>query len=127
MTGVLKTIHPSNYLRFLASLRDLKLSAKLAQTIVSYTLKYQLKNVAYIEWPPLIYQCIHLARKRKLIKSVIFLLSRHFLNVEKAQLEIEPTKNFEYKNQNVEATVLMYISFALKQDHVPITRRMLFY
>jgi hypothetical protein len=127
----LKIIYSSNYLRFLAALRDLKLSAKLAQTVVSYTLKDQLKIVPFIEWPPLIYQCIHLSRKRKLIKAVIYLLSCHFLIVEKAQLELgETTKNSDYKNQNVEATVLMYITFALKQDHVTMnlhTKNFFFY
>ena len=78
------------------------------------------------------------------MKSMLFLLSKHFSSVDKTQAEIESRllegenempgqrdgkfrypsggrklkQVTEYQKQNVEGTILVYISFALKQDPV---------
>ena len=141
---VVVLIHATNFLRFLSLLKDVKMSGKSTEKILGFCLKIQIPSIPFTEWAPLIYQCIHLARKRRYMKSMLFLLSKHFSSVDKTQAEIESRllegenempgqrdgkfrypsggrklkQVTEYQKQNVEGTILVYISFALKQDPV---------
>lgn len=120
-----------NLLRFVAVINELYLSLKVSTKVLTKSLAI-LTHVPWEDWPPFIYQCILLSRrKRSLMLLLLLKLSSLFRdlneNVKKCERRNVPNdhtaerkkENLEnFKRHDVQSTILVHLSFALKQDPV---------